>query len=172
MESAIEANAARFGMPVRWIESVVKLESGGRACRAGRGVRSRAGAAGVMQLMGPTWTEMRAMFDIGSSVDDPAANIAAGTAYLRLMYDRFGYPGAFAAYNAGPGRYRQSLSGRPLPEETRHYLQAIQAQIAGLPTVSSAASLLDRPKVFIVPPEAQGGMGLTPSGDLLFVLKR
>src|SRR3546814_21045489 len=46
--------------------------------------------------------------------------------YLRLMYDRFGYPGLFAAYNAGPGRYADHLStGRPLPGETRAYLTAL-----------------------------------------------
>src|SRR3546814_20120525 len=48
--------------------------------------------------------------------------------YLRLMYDRFGYPGLFAAYNAGPGRYADHLStGRPLPGETRAYLKALAA---------------------------------------------
>src|SRR3546814_6173183 len=42
------------------------------------------------------------------------------------MYDRFGYPGLFAAYNAGPGRYADHLStGRPLPGETRAYLTAL-----------------------------------------------
>lgn len=38
--------------------------------------------------------------------------VLAGTAYLRLMYDRFGYPGLFAAYDAGPARYALVLAGR------------------------------------------------------------
>ena len=46
--------------------------------------------------------------------------------YLRAMYDRFGYPGLFAAYNAGPGRYADHLTtGRPLPGETRAYVAAV-----------------------------------------------
>jgi hypothetical protein len=42
----------------------------------------------------------------------PRDNILAGTLYLRLMYDRFGYPGLFGAYNAGPGRYASYLARR------------------------------------------------------------
>lgn len=42
------------------------------------------------------------------------------------MYDRFGYPGLFAAYNAGPARYAAYLSGRAtLPRETRAYMAAV-----------------------------------------------
>ena len=43
-----------------------------------------------------------------------------------MMHDRFGYPGMFAAYNAGPGRYSEHLTtGRALPGETRAYLAAV-----------------------------------------------
>src|SRR3546814_4276959 len=46
--------------------------------------------------------------------------------YLRLMYDRFGYPGLFGAYNAGPARYAAFVSdGRPLPAETRAYVRKL-----------------------------------------------
>ena len=39
---------------------------------------------------------------------------------------RYGYPGMFAAYNAGPGRFDAYLAGkRPLPDETIAYLSAI-----------------------------------------------
>ncbi|EHK54601.1 hypothetical protein [Allomesorhizobium alhagi] len=39
------------------------------------------------------------------------------------MHGRFGYPGLFAAYNAGPTRYEKNLrTGRPLPAETRAYM--------------------------------------------------
>ena len=45
------------------------------------------------------------------------------------MYDRFGYPGLFAAYNAGPARYAAYLAGRrPLPGETRLYLVSTTAR--------------------------------------------
>jgi soluble lytic murein transglycosylase-like protein len=93
-----------------------------------------------MQVMPPTWTDMSRLFGLGPSVEDPSANIAAGTAYLRLLYDRFGYPGLFAAYNAGPGRFAQSLQGRPLPLETRRYVAAVMANLtSGRPQNIAAA---------------------------------
>ncbi len=125
----IEASA-RFGVPAAWIERVIRAESGGRAVRGGRPTTSRAGAMGLMQLMPATWAAIRAAHGLGRDPHDPRDNILAGTAYLRAMYDRFGYPGLFAAYNAGPGRYAAHLaSGRPLPAETRAYL----AQVSGAP---------------------------------------
>src|SRR5689334_17532186 len=60
--------------------------------------RSRAGAMGLMQLMPATWRAMRASLGLGQDPHDPRDNILAGTFYLRAMYDRFGYPGLFAAY--------------------------------------------------------------------------
>ncbi|WP_066682465.1 lytic transglycosylase domain-containing protein, partial [Sphingomonas sp. CCH9-E2] len=118
--------AQRFGLPVAWIERVMQAESGGRTMLQGRPIVSRAGAMGLMQLMPGTWAEMRAALGLGSDPFDPRDNILAGTAYLRRMYDRFGYPGMFAAYNAGPGRYAAYLAGRqPLPGETIAYLATV-----------------------------------------------
>lgn len=91
----------------------------------GRPIVSRAGAIGLMQLMPGTWSDMQKMLGLGDDPSDPHDNILAGAAYLRLMYDRFGYPGLFAAYNAGPRRYSAALaSARPLPPETRAYIAA------------------------------------------------
>jgi len=116
----------RFGIPADWIVRVMRIESGGRTDLGGRPVVSRAGAMGLMQLMPATWRDLRAQLGIGSDPFDPRDNILAGAAYLRAMYDRFGYPGLFAAYNAGPGRYAAVLSGaRVLPAETRLYLAAL-----------------------------------------------
>src|SRR3546814_7797521 len=110
---------ARFGGPVEWIEAVMQAESGGQTRLRGRPIRSSAGAMGLMQLMPGTWADMRARLGLGYDPDDPRDNILAGTFYLRLMYEQFGYPGLFAAYNAGPGRYAQHLAGRrALPDET------------------------------------------------------
>jgi len=118
----------RFGIPSEWIARVMRAESGGRTVRNGRPIRSSKGAIGLMQLMPGTWTEMRARLRLGADPDDPRDNILAGTAYLRLMYDRFGYPGLFAAYNAGPGRYAAYLRGQArLPSETIAYV----AQVTG-----------------------------------------
>jgi hypothetical protein len=52
------------------------------------------------------------------------------------MYDRFGYPGLFAAYNAGPARYAAHLAtGRALPGETLAYI----AKVAGAGPVAAQA---------------------------------
>lgn len=113
----------RFGIPTEWIRRVIQAESGGRTHHHGRPVVSWAGAMGLMQLMPDTWREMRVAHNLGADPHQPRDNILAGTAYLRRMYDRFGYPGLFAAYNAGPARYARHLaSGRPLPRETSIYL--------------------------------------------------
>ncbi|MCG7349434.1 lytic transglycosylase domain-containing protein [Sphingomonas sp. ACRSK] len=122
----------RFGVPVAWIERVMRAESGGRTTLAGRPIRSSAGAMGLMQLMPPTWADMRARLGLGNNPDDPRENILAGTLYLRLMYDRFGYPGLFAAYNAGPKRYADYLAGRVrLPSETVGYLASVAPAVPG-----------------------------------------
>jgi soluble lytic murein transglycosylase-like protein len=118
--------SARFGIPIDWIDRVIRSESGGHTLIDGRPIRSKAGAIGLMQLMPMTWTAMRDAYRLGPNPDDPHDNIIAGTAYLRMMADRFGYPGMFAAYNAGPERYAAYLAGRsPLPKETIAYLGGI-----------------------------------------------
>lgn len=122
----IQEASARFGIPEDWIRRVMRAESAGRTKFNGRPITSRAGAMGLMQLMPGTWAEMRAAHGIGPDPQDPLDNILAGTAYLRAMYDRFGYPGLFAAYNAGPSRYADHLAtGQRLPAETIAYVAAV-----------------------------------------------
>jgi soluble lytic murein transglycosylase-like protein len=128
--SQVARASARFGVPEAWIRQVMRVESGGRAQRNGLPIVSRAGAMGLMQLMPGTWTDMQRLLGLGSDPFDPNDNILAGTAYLRLMYDRFGYPGMFAAYNAGPARYSAFVAGvRPLPAETRAYVAAASGTV-------------------------------------------
>lgn len=137
----IDAAAARFGLPAAWIEQVMRVESGGRTSLAGRPITSRAGAMGLMQLMPATWRAMRAEHGLGADPHDPHDNIMAGAAYLRRMHARFGYPGLFAAYNAGPGRYADHLSsGRPLPGETRAYLAALAGAPSHAPALAGKAA--------------------------------
>ncbi|WP_430414044.1 lytic transglycosylase domain-containing protein [Parasphingorhabdus sp.] len=125
----------RFGIPERWIYAVMRTESAGRVSAT-----SPVGAMGLMQIMPRTWAVLRARYNLGSNAYDPRDNIHAGTAYLREMYDLFGSPGFLAAYNAGPGRYKQyATAGRPLPLETRAYVAKIVPMIAG-GTVSSVAT--------------------------------
>lgn len=129
--------SARFGVPAAWIERVIHAESAGHTMLNGRPITSRAGAMGLMQLMPATWAAMRADLGLGRNPHDPRDNILAGTRYLRLMYDRFGYPGLFAAYNAGPGRYADHLAtGRALPGETRAYLASVTSRDA-VPAMTS-----------------------------------
>lgn len=126
--------SVRFGVPVAWIERVMRVESGGQTMLAGTPIRSRAGAMGLMQLMPGTWQMMRAALTLGSNPDDPRDNILAATLYLRLMYDRFGYPGMFAACNAGPGRFAGYLTtGKALPAETVAYLKKVDFTDFGAP---------------------------------------
>lgn len=118
--------SARFGLPEAWIRRVMRAESGGRIRLSGRPIVSRVGAMGLMQLMPGTWREVRATLGLGHDPHDPRDNILAGTFYLRLMHDRFGYPGLFAAYNAGPARYARHLAtGRRLPAETVAYVARV-----------------------------------------------
>ena len=131
--------SVRFGVPQQWIRRVIQAESGGRTMLAGRPITSRAGAMGLMQLMPGTWAEMRAAHRLGPDPHDPRDNILAGTAYLRTMYDRFGYPGLFAAYNAGPARYAGHLAtGRRLPAETVAYVVAVGSTPLGHVAAPSA----------------------------------
>lgn len=131
----------RFGIPALWIEQVMRAESGGKTMLWGRPTVSSAGAMGLMQLMPGTWREVRARLGLGNDPHDPRDNILAGTFYLRLLYDQFGYPGVFAAYNAGPARFAQHrMGGRPLPAETRAYVASIAGSLGREePVVGGAA---------------------------------
>ncbi len=82
------------------------------------GAVSRAGAAGLTQLMPGTVSD-RGVTD----VFDPAQNLDAGAGYLRAMLDRFGsLTLALAAYNAGPTTVER-YQGVPPYRETRDYVR-------------------------------------------------
>ena len=129
----IEAAAARFDVPDAWIRAVMHQESGGHEFIDGQFVTSVPGAMGLMQLMPPTYDDMRSQYGLGADAYEPHDNIMAGTAYIRQMYDTYGSPGFLAAYNTGPGRLDDFLTrNRPLPHETRQYVSIIGPQIAGI----------------------------------------
>lgn len=162
--------SARFGVPADWIERVIRAESGGHTMRGGRPITSHAGAMGLMQLMPETWTEMRARLRLGSDPHHPRDNILAGTAYLRMMYDRFGYPGMFAAYNAGPGRYAAYLAGRlRLPGETVAYLQVITGR-SNAPVSARGTSPIA--PVNVSNTDANGPSDDEPSPNSIFFIRR
>ena len=111
----------RFRIPAAWIRAVMRVESAG----VQRAVSPK-GAMGLMQIMPDTWDELRVRYRLGKDPYHPRDNILAGTAYLRELHDRYGSPGFLAAYNAGPKRYEDYLSGkRSLPPETRAYVAAL-----------------------------------------------
>ncbi|SFP20767.1 Transglycosylase SLT domain-containing protein [Bradyrhizobium sp. Ghvi] len=116
----------RFATAPNWIRSVLSIESAGDVH-----ARSTKGAMGLMQIMPATWAELRERYNLGNDPYDPHDNILAGTAYLRELLDRFGSPGVFAAYNAGPSRYEEHLAGGSLPEETRAYVAKL-ANLLGI----------------------------------------
>ena len=122
----IREAADRFDVPERWVRAVMRRESGGHEYRHGRAIVSRAGAMGLMQLMPQTYAEMQAQYGLGGDPFEPHDNIFAGTAYIRLLYARYGSPAFLAAYNAGPQRLDDFLgSGRRLPNETVDYVAAV-----------------------------------------------
>lgn len=118
--------STRFRVPEPWVRAVMAAESGGRTTLNGQPIISPMGAMGLMQVMPGTYQDMRLRLGLGADPFDPHDNILAGTAFLRTLYERYGYPGVFAAYNAGPARFDDYLvHGVSLPEETLHYLAAI-----------------------------------------------
>ena len=118
--------SARFRMPEDWIGAVMGAESGGHTMLNGWPITSSAGAMGLMQLMPETYNDMRQRYGLGADPYNPYDNIIAGAAYLRQMYERYGYPHLFGAYNAGPGRFDAYLkTGKPLPFETRAYVEKL-----------------------------------------------
>jgi hypothetical protein len=121
----INEASQRFAIAPNWIRSVQSIESAGDVH-----ARSSKGAMGLMQIMPATWAELRERYNLGNDPYDPHDNILAGTAYLRELLDRYGSPGVFAAYNAGPSRYEQHLAGGSLPEETRTYVAKLANLLA------------------------------------------
>ena len=120
--------AQRFSIPVEWIRAVMRIESRGNA----RAV-SPAGAMGLMQIMPATWADLTARYGLGADPFEPRANIHAGAAYLRLMWDRYGDLAAMlAAYNAGPGRAdAYAAARRPLPSVTVAYVDRVTRRLRG-----------------------------------------
>ncbi|MCA1526827.1 lytic transglycosylase domain-containing protein [Bradyrhizobium yuanmingense] len=121
----VDETSQRFAIPVNWIVSVISIESAGDVH-----AKSPRGAMGLMQIMPATWAELRERYNLGNDPYDPHDNILAGTAYLRELLDRYGSPGVFATYNAGPSRYQEYLAGGSLPDETRVYVAKLANLLA------------------------------------------
>jgi hypothetical protein len=117
----IDAAAARYSIPAKWIRAVMAQESGGEEQAV-----SPVGAIGLMQVMPDTYAGLASENGLGDDPFNPRDNIMAGAAYIREMYDRYGAPAFLAAYNAGPERLDQYLAGQgDLPDETVNYLASV-----------------------------------------------
>ena len=110
------ASAARATNLDPWlVASVVQTESAFDS----RAV-SRAGAAGLMQLMPSAAAEHEVR-----DVFDPVENLRGGTEHLRIMLDRFeSLPLALAAYNSGATTVTR-YKGIPPYKETRDYVRRV-----------------------------------------------
>ena len=114
--SAVEAASDRHGIDAALLYSVIRAESG-----FNNHAVSPKGAQGLMQLMPETADQLGV-----ADAFDTAANIEAGTRYLRELLDRYHYDlaKALAAYNAGPARVDQ-YHGVPPFHETRTYVARV-----------------------------------------------
>jgi len=113
----IDHEAKRHNIDPNLIAAIIAKESRGKP-RAG----SRAGAQGLMQLMGPTAKEHGV-----TDRFDPKQNIKGGSAELARLIKAFGSEDkALAAYNVGWGNMRKFEAGkRELPRETREYVPVV-----------------------------------------------
>jgi soluble lytic murein transglycosylase-like protein len=105
-----------YGVDPRFIHAVIWQESKYKP-RA----RSYVGAQGLMQLMPATARRFGCQ-----DANDPAANIEAGTKYLRFLLERFkgNVSLALAGYNAGEGAV-DKYNGVPPYNETQNYVRII-----------------------------------------------
>lgn len=115
IHALVDAAAAKYQLPGRFLHSVVRAESGYRVTAV-----SPKGAVGLMQLMPSTAKAY------GADPLNPVQNVEAGARYLAellLKYDGGVYH-ALAAYNAGP-RAVEKYNGIPPYRETQEYIRRI-----------------------------------------------
>ena len=134
----LEAIASPLGLDPSWVYGLIRQES-----RFIEGVRSSAGAVGLMQVMPTTARFVARRLGMGGvsgeRIADVDVNLRLGTEYLKLVLDdQDGHPVlASAAYNAGPRRVRRWRAGLeretdgatfvetiPIPE-TRDYVRKV-----------------------------------------------
>ena len=117
---AVASAGARYEVSPALIDAIAHVES-----RYDQTALSRAGAGGIMQLMPATAR------GLGVDRSDAGENIRGGTAYLRLLLNRFDgdIVRTVAAYNAGPGAVVRA-GGIPNYPETVRYVRAVMDRLA------------------------------------------
>lgn len=119
INTAIKRAAEQHGVDANLLHAVIKVESNYRQ----RAV-SRAGAAGLMQLMPATAKR----FGVSDRFNIEQ-NISGGAAYLKWLAQRFSgdLDLMLAAYNAGEGAVHKHGNRIPPYKETRAYVSKVRA---------------------------------------------
>jgi hypothetical protein len=120
---ALSKNSAKKrDLPASLIYAMIRAESTGDPAAA-----SNRGALGLMQLKGDAAKEMGYEHE---EMTDPDKAVDAGSGYVAKMLRRFQDPGrALSAYNAGPGKTRQSDDLAP---GTSGYVSGIASNVKEL----------------------------------------
>lgn len=141
----------RSGLSEDVVTRVMLAESGGNAR-----IVSVKGAIGCMQIMPATWAYLTARYNLGADPFDARMNMIGGAMYLAELAARYGWPGALAAYNAGPGRYQRYVQGGvPLPAETIAYTARLGRSGEGPPAAASAPRWQEA-RLFVTRPTFEG----------------
>jgi hypothetical protein len=123
----IESAARAYELPVDFFARVIWQESRFQPNVVGPLTRNGQRAQGIAQFMPGTAAERRLLDPF-----NPVEALPKSAEFLAELRRQFGNLGlAAAAYNAGPQRVRDFISGtRPLPAQTRHYVAAITGRTA------------------------------------------
>src|SRR5687767_5658795 len=116
-------SAARYSkLPLEFFARVIWEESRFKPDAVGPVTRGGQRAQGIAQCMHATAVERRVLDPF-----DPVQALPKAAEFLDELRNQFGNLGlAAAAYNAGPRRVEEWLSGSaPMPRETRNYVAAI-----------------------------------------------
>lgn len=143
--------ARRSGLSEDVVVRVMLAESGGKSR-----IVSAKGAIGCMQIMSATWAYLTARYNLGADPFDARMNMIGGAMYLAELAARYGWPGALAAYNAGPGRYQRYVQGGvPLPAKTIAYTARLGRNAEGPPAVALAPRWREA-RLFMTRPTFEG----------------
>jgi soluble lytic murein transglycosylase-like protein len=130
-EELIVEHSQRQGVRADLVRAVMQVESAFNPSAI-----SPKGAIGLMQLMPATIRQYGV-----TNPFDPAQNVGAGVAYLRVLLDRYQNDEtlALAAYNAGPTAVDRHGQTIPPYRETRNYVAQISRMVSERPREIASA---------------------------------